>query len=387
MPPEQEASSAVAEPQVNDTATSAEPQFDAPAGAEPDLDRWFAQPETKAPEAAQPDAEPAAVASEPAADESAESPNTESADAAPPSGGLDDETRQWAEAVGLTAEEIGAFQQPEQLRTVLAYLDRKSLAEARAYDEYLAEQARLLSEGQQAQQTQAVAPPAVAAQAAGPLAFEKFKVEVDPNEFDEQSLKLINGINDHYHGAYDKLSQALAAEQAGRQALAQQIEQLTALASDLTQWRQAEVDRRFNAEVDQFFESLEPAYHGEYGAGSGMNLSENSKELGTRRALVQEAMLLQRLERERGQRDSGLHANLKRALLIRHADKHKEQARQEVAQEVGRRKAQAVARPTQRQSTALNPEAKAKETIRKFLYQHGKQGPQQPDELKRWFGE
>lgn len=308
-----------------------------------------------------------------------EQANTDNGEAPATTAVIDDELRQWAETRGFTAEDIGAFKAPEQLRAVLAYLDRREMAETAAYDEYMAQQQQAASEGRQAPGEQPAAKPDAAH--AATAAFEQYKLEIpNPEDFDEQSLKILTGINEHY-------GKAMAQEIAARTALANDNEMLKRQVFELAQWRQQEHDRRIHDEAEQFFGSLEEVYRDDYGAGPGKSLSGDSKELKNRRELFKEALTLQRIDAERGRGESNFSAYLKRALSVRHWNKQQELARREVAQEIGRRKAQAVARPTQRQSSPLSPEAKAKQRIRSFLHRTGQTAAAPPDELAQFFGD
>lgn len=395
MPPESD--TAVAE----QTTQAADPGAPVDRGEshdfrEPDLDRFFGAdvPDAKADAAAQePAAATDAVAPEAAADEGAatEQTNTDGGETAQQTVAVDDELRQWAESLGLTEQEIGAFQKPEELQRFVSVLQRRELEEARLYEQYLAEQQQSTSEGQQQTQTAAPAaqpaPAADAASAAQALSFGKFKLEVNEEDFDENTLKVINGINDHYGGVVGQFHGALTAADQRAQAALAQVEELTSYVSDLAKWRAQEVQNRFDETVDNFFINVDPAYKAEFGDGTGRKLKADSKEMKSRTEIVNDAKLWRQLSISKGQGDPGIDGALSRMLKLRFADQHKQQAREEVAQEIGRRKTQAVARPTQRQSPSLPPEAKALKTIRDHLHKAGVATDANGEaELDRFFG-
>lgn len=342
--------------------------------ADPQLAAFFGEQPPERQKPAERGATPAAEPNQGEEADPAES-NHQAAEESANSGGIDDETLQLAESYGYTPEEARALPNAESLRNTLTALDRRELARLKANT---AASAEGKPEGQApAKESPAPQPAESAADQATEL-LQKLTLEFDPDVIDEKSAATLNQLNEHFHGALTKLIQQQQAADAKRSELEQHVSML------LGAQQAAETQRLVN-EADSFFQSLGDEHADSLGKGSGFDLKADSPQLAARRDIVNDALQLAEMDRSQGRRQLPLKGYLQRAVAIRNFDKTKELARKQVESEVAKRKESAVAKPSQRRTSALSPEARAVNRVRQIMRQSGATaGGPVHDELATW---
>lgn len=170
-------------------------------------------------------------------------------------------------------------------------------------------------------------------------AIEKFKLELDPNDgWDEVTIKTLNGFNDHYHGALSQLEQQ---NQMLAQALLMQHEQL----QQITGQSQAEVEARFERDMDTWFDSRGDEWKDEFGTGPARDLPENSPQLANRQKLIRQMKGLA-VASGKPVTPEGLPQLRDRAFGSLYYQQIHSRARQQLTSQVTKRSAQTVARPS-----------------------------------------
>lgn len=324
------------------------------------------------------------------ADDGSDDDATPSAKASAPAGddGFSAELLASAEQYGFTADEAKAFGSPDHLQRAMTALDRKAAAWAREEQKKTGQAA---DAGKTADQTPAspapasgsaapatpaakpATPPAqTPAAAANPAAaadasLDKFKLELDPNEYDEGTISVLNGLNDHYDG----LVRSLRGE----------LDSLKSQLGMVSGRMQADEGARFVEQMDSFFDGLGDEFKETFGKGKLDDFRPDAQELANRQKLVEEMNALALADEKVGRKRSSTSDLAKRALNVLHADKLETIARKKVTDQVQKRNGQAISRPTGRTDKVRSPDAAAGQFASQFM--RSKLGPEDgiPDEL------
>lgn len=172
-----------------------------------------------------------------------------------------------------------------------------------------------------------------------PLDFEKFKLDLDPEEHDENTIKAISGLNDHYDSQLRKRDELIQKVVGAMGELHQQFNQVTGQT-------QAEAARSFEQDIDSFIESLGEEYQDVFGKGPSRHFAQDSPHLQKRVELAMEMLGLEDAYAVRGRPKLARSQMLHRALSAMLPDKIKQSARKEVANGVAKRRSQMISRPT-----------------------------------------
>jgi len=123
--------------------------------------------------------------------------------------------------------------------------------------------------------------------------------------------------------------------------------------------------------ADRYIANLGETYSATYGKGKTLSLDQNGAELKARKALLEEADIIMAGATLRG-RAMDMDEALDRALSIKHRDRFKAEAREEITAKLSERSGQALQKPTNRDAgrTATGVQ-KAKKTERDFKHKHG----------------
>jgi hypothetical protein len=302
-----------------------------------------------------------------------ESPET-SEPAEPEGEGIDeagfrDELLQRAEDAGFTAEDAKAFGSPENLARALAAQDR-ALA--------LLGRQELGMQSPEATPEQAKEPEKQEAQPAPDISgMEKFKIELDPDDYSEELTKAVTGMNDHYD--------SIVREQGSL--LKQIVPAILELHQELTQFTghsQAEAVAQFEQELDTSFTTLGDEYKDKFGAGPIRQLDPNSSEYINRNKLVEEMNAIAAGEaraRPNGRPASSRSQLFQRALYSLYPDAIKSTVRKEILGKAQERNGQSLARPTGRQSKPLTGEERAVKTAEAWYRNRAATFESQPSEI------
>jgi hypothetical protein len=288
----------------------------------------------------------------------ADAEDTEEPAETPEATALDESlTKTWKD-MGYPEEMLKDFQNDDELRRSLATQDALALAPIRQ------------------KRAQAATPPATSgqptptpteekpAETAASKRFEKFKLDIDTSEWDEDAVKVISGLNDHYAAMLDKLDQELQQRDERYSTLEQTFQQQQ---SRLQQEQFAQEERA----IESWFGSLNPEYADTFGQGALTALAPDSEAVKARLELVADADALAELDAKMGRPVQDWNARLTRALLSRFPDKTKEITRKEIAQQVQQRRKQNIARPSSRNGKALTGTDKAIERNRNYWKSRG----------------
>jgi hypothetical protein len=268
-----------------------------------------------------------------------------------------------AERLGFSAEDAQAYGSRDNLQRALSALDRQASAWARAQ---FANQGEQFDDAPQpqAQQVPPAAQPTAQQQAA---ALEKFKVELDPNEWDEQQIKTFNGLNDHYHGVAEKHDATLQEYRQHIVLLASELVALKNGAQQVTGQSQAEDSASLTRDVDTFVATLGEEYTEVYGKGDYKALTPQSPQYAARQKLAEEMEVLKYVDAQFNRPKASSSDLLQRALLVLHPDKIKSAVRNQVAADLKKRSKQAIRRPSGHNGKAPSPEAGAINFASQFL--------------------
>ena len=276
------------------------------------------------------------VETEVAAESETEVEAEPAADETPQDGGdFGSELLSQAEMYGFTADDAKAFGSEEALRRAMVAMDRRGVAYIR---EKLSQQAPEEKPAEPAKPE----PKATAEQQAADLAaFDKWKAEVDPTQYDEDTLKLFNGLNDHYDALVRKQHSTIQANESKVAALEAQLQAITGRF-------QAEDAARVTEQFDTFVNSLGEEYADLFGKGTARDLKPTDPVFANRQKLFQEMEMLKWADEVAKRPPLSVSQLAQRALLLLHGDRIKTTARKEVLKKVTQQRGTAVERPSQR---------------------------------------
>jgi hypothetical protein len=276
--------------------------------------------------------------------------------AEPEAPAVDETLIRQAELYGYSRDEA-LNEDPNSLRRMLTAFDRKSAMEIR----------------QRQQQEQANKPPEkvetkieAKPEPTAPANFEKYSLkDLDSDHgFDETTISMLNGMNDHYA----QMVGALKAELSQLAALKGVVDPLQQQFQSIQARHQADENARFVRDMDKFFDGLGDEFKDTFGKGAMEQIAAGSTAFKERSRLVDEMTTLMLADQSRGRVSSEDDYRL-RALRVLHADKFESRAK--LSKEVNDRRSQAIARPTGRQSPPRSNEDRAKTRIREFFQARG----------------
>ena len=303
------------------------------------------------------------LAKDDVADEPAAEAATETAEAEVPASTEDtvvfdaDTLKEAKEVYGWDENYAKTYSSPDDLRRAMAAADR-----------FLTSQFRAPQPQYDPQQPQAPAAPVTQADVtAAKAAVEKFKLELDPDTYDESTRKQLAGLNDHYHGLTETLHTQLQQTQARAAALEEQFHQITSA-------NQAAEAARFEQEVETSFASLGDEWSDTFGKGGWRQLPPNSPQLLNRVKVAEEMAVLRFAEAQRNRQPTNAELQ-KRAINALFSDQIKTHARKEILSKVADRQTQSAARPAGRQPRAKTQEQMAIAGINEWLKGQGSNAP------------
>jgi hypothetical protein len=270
-----------------------------------------------------------------------------------------------AEHYGISADEARSFGNVTALTRTFAALDRQAAAAARGKPADTStttkqpEATAAAPAAAPAPQTKAPAPAADAtAGKVGP--FEKFKINLNPDEFDEQTISLLNGINDHYDSLVRQQHQEL-----------ESLKSAVSGFSGVTQNFQQQEASRFTNELDTFFNGLPEDFREDFGQGVANSFTADSPHLKARHNLIQEMSALQIADANLGRPASSYTQLAQRALRVLHSTKLEQVASKKILVKASDRRNQAIERPTGRKGKALSPDRAAADFASNFYRERG----------------
>lgn len=279
---------------------------------------------------------------------------------------------------GISAEDARAFGSVAALNRAFAALDRQAAAAARgktADTTTTVKQPDATAAAPAAQSTQpaqasaappaaqpatAQAPAATSDAAAGKGPFEKFKVDLNPEQFDEETISFVNKLNDHYDNVVRQ-------QHAELQSLKSELSNLTGIATDFRNQKQAQ----FTEQMDSVFAGLDDVFADELGKGALHTLTADSPQLKNRVNLVSEMLALEQADAFRGRKPGTVQTLAQRALRSLYPDKHEQITKKQILSKVEERRSQAVHRPSGRKGKPSSPEQAATDFVNTFYRERG----------------
>lgn len=319
------------------------------------------EPKTQSSTAAVADTAAATKNDAPAADASASTADASAAAAESP---FSEDDLALASFHGFTAEEVAqSFQTPDALRAVLTALDRRELSASKTQSP-----TTQTVEDRTAPAADAAKPGDASADASAPQAeLGLDPLDLDLSAFDEEAAAVLRKIAEHSQSQLTKLAAAQAAAKSAPAEVVALQEKLAALEA-----KEAHRERvQFERDADGFFTGLGKEYHDKFGTGPVRSLAKDSPQLIARNELLREYVALREADARLGRPEMPREQILKRALAARFADQVQELARKQVRAEVEERRAQAVEKPTSRNTPVETGDQAAASWVNKFLKDRG----------------
>lgn len=246
---------------------------------------------------------------------------------------FDSLTVQYAKAFGMTDEEIGEFQDTDSLNRYLTRLhNHMQRFQTPAQPEQPA-----APKGDETQQP---------AEGQASNLFEALNLELDPEQWDESAIGVLNKIAEHVNAQSQKFEAAIKERD-------QYIGQLYSVHE---QQQAMEIDRQ----LDDFFDGLGDDYANTFGKGS-INAINNPVHQANRRAMVEDAQRVMSIQGNMPITDA-----LQLAMQIRFQQPIKQTVRKELQQQIQKRRSQATARPVSKSKPRNKDEQVAMNAIQRF---------------------
>lgn len=277
--------------------------------------------------------------------------------------------------VGMTTEQAKAqFSTPEQLEAVIRYRDQQMVAAGRRQYEQQTQPPPAAT-----QQVPAVAPPATQQQAAPPatapqdamqtaqeFGFKPFKV--NPEEWDPATVKLLDGMNEHFANQFNQV--------AGR---VQQFAQMESALHGLLNVQVQQAQVQYVQEFEQTIEKLGDEWSDVFGQGPGVKMDRESPQIQNRIKLDSTMLMLAAGRRAAGQPPLSQQALFERALRLEFPEKNESLVRKQVTHVADKRRSQFTARPTGRTGRPLTGEEAAQQRAAAFFQSRGMLGATDDD--------
>jgi len=168
-----------------------------------------------------------------------------------------------------------------------------------------------------------------------PPAFEKIKLELDPDEYDEGQIKTFQTLVDKFNSQQEVI-----------QVLAQLAVSTHDSLNQTTGQQQAEAEVQYERLADSFFANLGDAFTDTFGKQPVKQLTTESPLFKSRLEVVEQARVQREVDARKGRQLKSDEEYLNRAVRALHTDKLKQLARKEVETEVAQRRKQAIQRPS-----------------------------------------
>lgn len=186
--------------------------------------------------------------------------------------------------------------------------------------------------------------------------YKPFKVELDPEVYDEGMIAQTQGLADH-------VNQSM-------QAVLSQIQKMGQTIDSLEQFQSFLARERFQNTFDGLVSEAGPAYKELLGEGGRDEIETDSVHMKNRIKIIQQMEVLSEASQKLG-RPSSLKKLFNDSLQMLFPKKIKEQAREELGQELKQRAGSIVGKPTGRPTGASDdPVKKAQRYVRKHLQEH-----------------
>jgi hypothetical protein len=172
-----------------------------------------------------------------------------------------------------------------------------------------------------------------------PTGFEKLdlsKFGVN-DEWDEDTVKLLNGLNDHYDGTIRQLLERNSQQEQLLAMVAQQLIQTSGKTN-------ADESQSFVTEMDSFFDGLGEEFGDLFGKGPVRLLAQGSPELSNRSKLLEEMRVLDIADAQANRPRQSYKDLAQRAVRSLHYDRIKTSARKEVEKTLKERQGQQLNR-------------------------------------------
>lgn len=305
-------------------------------------------------------------------------PKTEQAEAAPATTEAAAPAQDWlnkglledAAFYGFTEEDARSFESPERLSAAMAALDRRMLRDFGQPQQSFQGQAPQQAAGNFPAPQQPVAP---APQVQAPSGFDLSKYK---DLFDEDTHKVLNELHTHTQAELNRLQAAADARISEQQAA---IEQMTQIVRHMEQQSVIAQGQRFEADMDEQFESISKDYGDIFGKGPIRELAPEIK--GKRQELAAYMTQLEQIDLQVGRPPVPMKQNFQRALRVMYGDRQAKAIRNQVSQEIAARRTQQISRPTARNSAPLNPEDAAARRADELYRRKGFDVPTGADDL------
>jgi hypothetical protein len=263
---------------------------------------------------------------------------------------FDEDAQKRAEFYGLDVDAARSYGSREALERTFTALDRQARAWADATGQQYEtqEQPEQAHQAQQPQQAQLQQSQQQVQQAQQQLqaAIEKYKLELDPESYDQDTLKTFNGLNDHYHKV---LTDIQARNEQYIRALAERQYGTEAAVHQYTSQLQAEESARNEREMDTFFANAGEPLKELFGASKTAQLAEKSDLRGARETLWKEMLKQWQVDAQFNRPKLSVPEMAQRVANALHGEKivshAKTTARKEILNETKARQQTQIARP------------------------------------------
>jgi len=275
----------------------------------------------------------------------AESPDESTEDS--DDSGFSSDLLEMAKSAGYDEARAKGFGTPDNLEQFLAELDKQAAAFGRSKLEQPSENGQATNGQSTNGQDTNGKPPEQTSQQLGQ--YEKFKIDLDPDEYDEKTVETLNKMNDHYDSVirqHDQLTRLTA-------------EALMEIASDVqkqTGQSKAEDTAHVEQDMDSFFEGLGEPYADLFGKGATRSLPSHSPSYQNRVNLYEEMRALEVADAYQHRQSGSRKQYQQRALNSLFWDQVQSTARKQISNTVKQRRGQAIARPASRPKKPLNPD-------------------------------
>lgn len=201
-------------------------------------------------------------------------------------------------------------------------------------------------------------------------AAKKFDIPM-PSDWDDDSKKALNALNDHYTQRLSEL------EDSYQQRLDRNENVLAAfLEQNMQQLRTAQLDQ-----FDQAVNGLGEKWSATFGKGSYKDMDEGSREYGERAKLFEATAIINNGRRAQGLPPLPLEQAIQWGLATPYfRTQFQSNATQQLQGKVDRRQGQFVARPTARKEKPLTADERAESAVGKILERRGVYTPEVPTE-------
>ncbi len=266
---------------------------------------------------------------------------------------------------GWDADSARRFGSPENLQWAIAQNTLRMAEWGEKQIEAMQQQqpAAPLPPAPAAQQPAAPAPPQTPAQQQAAIKkFELQREKLIEQGYDEDTINLLTGMNDHYAQEMARITQWNEALTHAVVANQQQITNPSQVDANARQ-------QTFERDMDAFFEGLGPEWEAEFGKGTGRALlaaDPNSPALAARKKIASTVYGLEFAEAQSHQPPSATPALAQSALSALHFKKQQELALKEKAGKVQQRRSQAIARPGGSRSQPVTGKEKAYQRSQAF---------------------